>query len=204
MAEPISLQSAAQMTGIAYATIKKDAQREKLRVTREGGKVFTTEEDLEVYVAGKQIVRIVESTAGQPADVFPREIGNGIANLPPRLLNAILDGIPTAKKPGGSAAYLRERAAVPHAPPSVVPDPDDPHNGYPVGYQHTQAPRWKRTSESTWSLAGATWSWNGLFWEGGGTRVDSTLGEGVSPSNPDTHFRAAATSKAVPTGKAER
>jgi excisionase family DNA binding protein len=204
----ITLQQAAQVTGVSYPTLKKHAQRGKLRTQRgdDGRSIVVDESDLEAYMAVEHTTKAMEAATGEPMPVYVREIGNVIQRLPNKVIEAILAGMPVAKPPkaGSSAPFLRAIEDIPRTPPGPEAPADDPHFGYPIGYQHRAAPRWKRSSASTWSLDGASWSWNGLFWEGGGVHEGRNLEDGFSPANPDSVMRPLSPARPAGTGKAAR
>lgn len=195
----ITLQEASTRSGVAYALLKKHAQRGKLRTSKDGPRLLVEEADLDAYLAAEKLGRTAAAVEGQPVAVIAREFGNAIASLPSHVQAAILEGMPTQKSPGGSSAPFKK--AVEGIPKRVaapdVPEDVDPHRGFAVGHQHRHAPRWKRTSSSTWSLDGASWSWNGMFWEGGGSRDGQTLAVGISPAAPMADYRPIQPSKAV-------
>lgn len=180
-----TLQEFAAETGVAYATLKKHAQRGQLKTRREGARIFIADEDAETYMVAHGLEKAADAVRefGSEGEAAVREVGNVIARLPARVQTAILEGLPTTKKPGSPDAFLKAAAAVPQLP-EVSGESDDPHFGRPIGYQHAESPRWKRVSESRWSLNGSSWDWNGLFWEGKGDAEGRAIGEGISPSNP--------------------
>lgn len=180
-----TLQEFAAETGVAYATLKKHAQRGQLKTRREGARIFIADEDAATYMLAHGLEKAADAVRefGSEADAALREVGNVIARLPARVQTAILEGLPTTKKPGSPDAFIKAAAALPQLP-GVSGESDDPHFGHPVGYQHKESPRWKRTSATTWSLGESSWIWNSLFWEGAGEAEGRALAEGISPANP--------------------
>lgn len=190
-----SIAQIAEMTGSSEGTLRQHASRGHLRTMKQGTRSVVTQPDLDAYLSAEALVATVPKVRATNADV-PREIGNMIARLPKAVGDAILEGLPTTKRAGSGEAYRKAVAKLPQYP--AVADSGDVHWGYPIGYQHKTAPRWKRVSESTWNLDGASWSWNGFEWEGGGSRDNvPPLGDGVSPASPYADQRPLAMSKKV-------
>lgn len=200
----LTLKEAADKAGISYAGIRKDAERGKIKTTRDGQRTMVSDEALAAYMASKSLVRLSESIAsnGKMSNLTAgvRELGNIWANLDPKIQQAILDGVPrtsNGKVSGGNSEAWR-RATKGRRERPVVEASDDPHFGHPIGYQHHTTPRWKRTSESTWSLGDVTWSWNGLVWEGGGAAAGRVISDdSVSPAAPASDRRPLGPSKVV-------
>jgi len=182
----ISLQEAAARSGLPYQTLKKATQRGQLRARHEGARVFVDEDEFTAYMTSKQVSKAFDE-APDAQSAF-REVGNVIGRLPSHVQTAILEGMPTAKKQGSPEPFRKAIESVPKHP-AVASISGYPHFGHPIGYQHAESPRWKRTSESTWSLDGSSWSWNGFMWEGGGEAEGRTLAEGISPGNPYSDLR---------------
>jgi len=195
------LKDAADKAGISYAAMRKDAERGKIKVKRDGNRTVTTDEDLAAYMASKGLAKLADTLGDTKAvTAGVRELGNIWANLDPKLQAAILDGIPKTSngKVSGGNAEAWKRATKGRREVSVTEESPDPHFGHPVGYRHRQTPRWGRISESTWELDGATYSWNGLVWEGGGKAEGRVLSDdNVSPAAPASDRRPLAPSKAV-------
>lgn len=178
-----TLAEVAEITGRPEATLRKHIQRGRLIATVEAGRSVVSDPDLDRYLTAEELTTTAE-TVRKPETNVPREIGNMIGRLPPSIANAILDGMPTQKKPAGDPEAFKKDTKNTRKNPPVEIDDSDPHRGYPIGYQHTEKPRWKRTSKSTWSLDGATFAWNGMGWEGGGARDGMLLTDDVSPADP--------------------
>jgi hypothetical protein len=203
-----TLKDAADATGISYTALRQDAARGKLKTTRDGQRTMVSDENLAAYLASKGLRRVAESIERDTTRTVTnevRELGNIFANLSPALQSAILEGIPrtsNGKTSGGNAeAWRRATKNRPEAA-DIVETSDDPHFGHPIGFQHKTSPRWKRISESTWELNGATVSWNGFLWEGGGIWAGRTIeDESVSPGAPASDRRPLAPSKPVPVTK---
>lgn len=200
-----TLKEAAEISGASYATIRQDAARGKLKVTKDGNRTTVSQVDLHAYMASKGLRKLADmvEAGAEPAKVTAevRELGNIWGNLDPKLQGAILDGIPrtsNGKVSGGnSEAWRRATRGRPEAS-EIVETSDDPHFGHPVGYRHRSNPKWGRTSESTWELEGATYSWNGFVWEGGGRVAGRVIeDDNISPAAPASDRRPLAPSKAV-------
>lgn len=190
-----SLKEASEKTGRSETILRKHIERGKLRATKEGNRSVIDSKDLDAYMTSEELS--ATAVAVLTSSDVPREVGNMIARLPRPVAEAILMGMPTSKKALGSPELFdRATRSLTRNRPSMQ-DNDDPHFGYPVGYQHTEAPRWKRTSNTTWSLEGAKWSWNGIEWEGGGSRDGQSLGEGITPAHPASDRRPTPPPKAV-------
>jgi len=185
----------AKMTGRSEATVRQHLSRGRLRASREGGRTTVSQADLDAYLSSEELVATAPKVRGAAGADVPREIGNMINRLPPHVAEAILDGIPTAKRQGGPDAF--NRIAVTFATHDVPEESDDPHWGFPIGHQHADSPRWYRASASTWQLGEARWSWNGINWEGGGSRAGVVLDEGLSPAHPWSDGRPLAPPKKV-------
>lgn len=190
-----TLQEVAQITGKPYAVVKKHAQRGKLGTTREGRAVLVSDDQLAVYQSAEALDEVADALRASNGTGTPQlvEAGNVIARLPPPVLTAILEGLPLMGKPkpraGGPEPFREASKGVAHKGPVSEPTDDDPHNGKRVGFAWRDAPRWRHSSETTWSLFETTWTWNGLLWEGGGAAEGRTLGEGISPASPYSHLR---------------
>lgn len=183
----------AELTGRSEQTVRQHASRGRLAVLKDGLRTLVTQQALDAYMSVDALETAVEAVKAPEADV-PREIGNMLSRLPPHVAEAILEGLPTSKRPGSGDAFARVTARLPERP---VPEPsDDPHWGFPVGYQHVDAPRWKRSTKNAWSLGDATYSWNGFNWEGGGSR-DGALPVDISPADPWSDRRPMAPPKKV-------
>lgn len=201
-----TLQEVAKITERPYAVVKKHAQRGKLQTVLEGRSRVVTEEALAAYQAAEGLertaaaLRVVNDDLTELREAVG-EAGNAIARLPSHVLGAILDGMPKTGKgghSGRSTAFLEAKEGIPSKEPPVEPDEEvDPHGGRPVGFQWGEAPRWKHVSESTWAIGKATWTWNGLGWEAGGSIVGREIGEGISPANPYSEKRPMAPSRKV-------
>lgn len=180
-----TLAEVAEQTGKTQTILRKHIERGKLRATKDGPRLLIEDEDLEDYLASDIFE---EASVAVQQNKNSWEIGNIIAKLPVRLRNAISDGMPTAKKAGSPDAWI---AATNDIPKQRVPVQDgDPHWGFTVGYQHLEEPRWTRNNSSTWSIGGASYSWDPAgIWVGGGTKEGIFLPDDISPANPDTHFR---------------
>jgi hypothetical protein len=199
----LSLQEAAEKAGVKLDLLRKHIQRGKLRATKQDddGRITVTEDDLDLYIAGEGLDKMstaAHSVAGTTKTFreTTREIGNLWGQVPPHVTGAILEGLPTSKKQGSSEPFERATKNLPKSEP-VDEFSDDPHFGRPVGYRHKSSPRWTHINQSTWELDGAKWSWNGMFWEGGGSAVGRTLGDGISPGAPAADRRPLAPSKEV-------
>lgn len=196
-----TLAEIAEITGKSQAVLRKHIERGKLAVSKDGNRILVEDEALEAYQASDIFEEA--SVASQTKNGW--EVGNIIARLPTRFLNAILDGIPTAKKAGSPTAWEAATIDVPKRPTPVKDG--DPHWGFKVGHQHNDEPRWARSNSNTWRLGDATFTWDPEMkaWVGGGVRSgvylhDDLEGEGnISPANPATHFRPLAPPGAVPT-----
>lgn len=202
MAE-IALAQVAEITGVPYANLKKQAQRNQLRTRSRGGRLYVTDEDLDAYMAANNIVALSKRVVGQSLGVIAREAGNSIARLPEKVRGAILEGMPTSKnKTGGPEPFLKATAGFPKRSAAPITS-DDPHFEFGVGYQHSESPRWKRRSSSTWVLGKATWTFSPDpkggpgTWIGGGSREGATLAPGFSPANPYSEYRPLAGSETV-------
>lgn len=207
MSEVYTLQQVAQLTRQSYMVVKKHAQRGKLQTVVQGRNRVVTEDGLAAYQAAEGLERVAEGVRGPETDQnalktlreASKEAGNAISRLPPKVRDAILDGMPKTGKGGhaGKSEPFRNAVGGEIRDAEVLEEPDDdnPHGGKPVGFQWRETPRWKRTSESTWSLDGALWTWNGLMWEGGGKAEGRSLADDVSPANPYADKRPMTVSK---------
>ena len=203
----LTLQEVAQRTGRPYAVLKKHAQRGKLITHRDGARTVIEESDLEAYLLSEHLSEAVDRAEGQPLDTVTREVGNTIGRAPQFVIDSIIAGIPTQKKPGSSTAFKTAIESIPKRQIEDVSgpvDPDDPHCGFPIGWIHQFQPKWARVNSSRWSLGDAWYVWNGIFWEGGGVREGVILGEGQSPASPYSDCRPLSAPVAVPDKKAKR
>lgn len=189
-----TLKEVADKTGRSEAVLRKHMERGKLRTTKEGGRTVVDGDDLDAYMTSEELSATAVAVLTSP-DV-PREIGNMIARLPRRVAESILMAMPTSKKVTGAPELVDKAMRGLAKNPPADEGSDDPHFGHPVGFQHAESPRWKRTTSTTWALGDAKWSWNGLEWEGGGSRDGQSLGEGISPAAPASDRRPIAPSKA--------
>lgn len=198
----MTLAQAAEITGVAYATLKKHGQRGHLRIKTVNGRVYVAEEDLEAYQASKGFGELHEKVMGQSLPTVAREAGNSIARMPAAVRAAVLDGMPTSKKAGSPDPYNKAIQSFPHQEPVPITS-DDPHFNLEIGYQHAETPRWKRKSVSTWVLGKATWTFSPDprggpgTWIGGGSREGARLAPGFSPANPYSEYRPLAGSESV-------
>lgn len=197
----LTLQQAAERAGITYEAMKKHSQRGRLRTTKDGSSSVIDSDDLDAYIATGAMADAVAAAQGKDGPGVAREIASAIQNMSPSIQQAILDGLPSpsSKKLGGSESFKKVRDRQPQNPAAAQIEAEaetaralGPHCGYPIGHQHEYPPRWYRSSESTWRMEGASWSWNGFEWEGGGMRAGATLGEGISPADPDADRRPSA------------
>lgn len=184
MAE-IPLIQASKITGIAYATLKKQSQRGQLRVKMIDGRTYVEEDDLQAYMATREFADLHPRIVGQELNTVAREAGSMVARLPEKVRGAMLDGIPTERKVEALLDAM-----------DVVQESDDPHFGFDVGYTHKENPKWKRVNAGQWKLGSATWTFspdpNHLgrdTWIGGGSREGAQLAPGFSPSNPHRYLR---------------
>lgn len=193
-----TLQEVAKATGRPYAVVKKHAQRGKLRTTKEGRAVVVTDDDLALYQASEGLERVAVELRVVEGDTTSLreasgEAGNAIARLPPKVAQAILDGIPRTGKGGHGGSPEPFRKATRDIPrPEIVivePSDEDPHAGHPVGFAWKENPRWERVSPLTWAIGEASWTWNGMGWEGSGSNKGKTLGVGISPASPYSERR---------------
>ena len=181
-----------EMTGTSESTIRQHIARGRLTAEKDGTRTFVTQAALDAYLTSDVLTETAAEVRKPGADV-PREIGNMFSRLPAHVAEAILSGIPTSKKAGSPDAFI---TATEQLPRRAVPEEDgDPHWGYPIGYQHQEAPRWKRVSDSTWRLDDATWTWDGYDWIG--TREGTGLRTGIAPSHPWADKRPLAPAKKV-------
>lgn len=212
----LTLQQAAERANVGYEAMKKHAQRGQLRTSKDGagGRLVIDSDDLDAYVATGAMADAVEASQGKDGPGVAREIASAITNMSPSIQQAILDGIPSpsAKRLGSSEPFRKAREREPVNRRANIDEAAaeaarklGPHCGYPIGHVHTFAPQWYRSSESTWRLGGASWSWNGYEWEGGGVRAGASLGDGISPADPDADRRPSAPpTKVGKDGKDER
>lgn len=198
-----TLQQVAQTTGRPYAVIKKHAQRGKLQTVLEGRNRVVTEEGLAAYQAAEGLEKVADAVRNPETPLSElktrsNEAGNAISRLPPKIRDAILDGMPKTGKGGHSGKSEPFRNAVGgeirDAEGPEEPNDDNPHGGKPVGFRWGEAPRWKHSSTDSWSLDGAIWTWNGLMWEGSGKAEGRTLADDISPANPYSEKRPLAVS----------
>jgi excisionase family DNA binding protein len=197
VSERLTLQRAAERAGIPFETFRKAAQRGHIRTVREGERVLVESDDLDLYLATQKLKEAIP-LAQTDTERFIRDVGNAIARMPTQIQQGILEGIGHGKVQASPEPARRAMKAFPktqEAPPHEV---DDPHFGNPVGYRHSSRPAWKRISASTWRLGDATWSWNGLGWEGGGSAAGRALGDGISPASPYADQRPMTSSEPVP------
>lgn len=181
-----TLQEISRTTGIEVSTLKKHAQRGKLKTSRDGTRVMVDDADLEAYLASEEVARTADSVRGKSMDDVADDISSMIARMPQSAKDAILRRMTTERPKAIRDVKLMSVALVSDPLPGqefkvVKPEPTDAHFGFPVGYQHPDDPKWKRVSETAWRLKGQTYSWNGLFWD-----PDCVLG---GPSNPDPKKR---------------
>jgi excisionase family DNA binding protein len=182
----------AKLAGVNEATVRQHIVRGRLIAEKDGGRTLITQAALDAYLTEDALVETAAEVRKPGANV-PREIGNMLARLPAHVAEAILAGIPTAKKAGSPDAF---NMAIEQLPKREVPEEEgDPHAGYPIGHQHLEPPRWKRVSDSTWRLDDAAFTWSGSQWVG--TRDGAFLGEGISPSSPWSDRRPLAPAKKV-------
>jgi hypothetical protein len=93
MAE-MTLTAAAEATGIPYDTLKKHAQRGQIRTSKDAdGRPMIAQEDLEVYVAARNLTAAIDRAEGEPAAVFSREIAAAFGGLPASLKQAIAEAV---------------------------------------------------------------------------------------------------------------
>lgn len=180
-----TLAEVSEKTGKSQVALRKMIERGQLAAEKESGRLVISDEAFEALLGAS----VLEDAADEIRLGNTHEVGNIFARLPNRIAAAILEGMPSQKnKTGTPQPYLKATEGVRRVkqPPF---DPDDPHMGFPVGHRHTHAPRWKRSSKSTWSLDGASWTWNGFMWEGSGERTGMQLGDGISPAHPDSTLR---------------
>jgi hypothetical protein len=178
MAE-IPLIQAAKITGIAYATLKKQSQRGQLRIKMIDGRTYVEEEDLEAYMATREFADIHDRIVGQPLSKVADEAGSMVKRLPQTVRRAIH---------GGVVADGR------HDEPDRISL--DPHHGFPVGYKHKEDPKWWHVGEQTWELGGASWTFSPSpvtlgagTWIGGGKNSGQELSKEFSPANPLSIYR---------------
>ena len=187
-----SLSEISKATGVSEVVLRQHVSRGQLRADKAGGRLMVAQADLDAYLATREVSSTAKALKAPSADV-PREIGNMFARLPSSVVEAILGGMPTAKKAGSGDAFRKLSEQLPHQP---VPEASgDPHWGFAIGYQHREAPRWKRVSDSTWSLDGVSWRWDGYEWVG--SKPDATLGMGISPASPWSDQRPLAPARKV-------
>lgn len=187
-----TLAEVADRTGKTQANLRKLIERGQLIAEKEGGRTVITDEALDNFMGGG----ILDQAADEVRAGKAIETGNTIARLPPKILSAILEGLPTSKKPAGSPEPWLTATKGLHKQELPV-ETDDPHWGFKVGHRHVDGPRWERKNKNTWVHDDASWTWNGFLWEGGGSRSGITLAEGISPAHPNTHFRPLAPGNVV-------
>ncbi len=190
----LTLNEVAERTGQSLETIRKHAQRGKLVTSKSGTSVTVSEAAFDAYLAASGLRKAADKVE-RTGKV--REAGNILAKLPDHVARAILDGLPTSKKPGNGEMFKKATRNVSKNVEMPEPSDEDPHNSAPIGWQWSESPRWKRVDENSWKLGSAVWRWNGLAWEGSGTVEGRMLGDGISPASPYSDKRPMEPSKAV-------
>ena len=186
-----TLAEVAERTGKTQANLRKLIERGQLRAEKESGRLMVSDEALEALLGGE----VLDQAADEVRAGKTHEVGNTIARLPGRILSAILEGAGSTSKPARAPSPEPFRRATEGVPRQEVPvETDDPHWGFPVGHRFVDGPRWQRKNKNTWVCGDGSYTWNGFLWEGGGSREGVTLAEGISPANPDSHFRPLAPS----------
>jgi excisionase family DNA binding protein len=182
-----SLQEVAELTGRSQAVLRKHIERGKLRATKDGSRTTISDDDLDRYLAADELDKTSHALTTTD-DLTP--LSTLLARLPPKIQQAILDGMPSGKKQGSPEPFKKAVADLRgDTLPVAGADADDPHQGHPRGFAHSSAPRWKRTGPSTWTLGKRTFSWNGFGWEGGQDAEGTELEEGISPANGQPDLR---------------
>jgi excisionase family DNA binding protein len=183
-----TLAEVAERTGKTEANLRKMIERGQLRAHKEGNKLMVEDEDLDAMEGVQVLTEATEAVR----DGRTGEIGNIFTRMPNRLAQAILEGMGSSKpaKAPNPDPVRKVMSEIPKTPVKPVPpEEEDPHRGFPVGHQHVDAPRWKRTTKTTWKLDDATYTWNGFLWEGGGVKEGIALEPGISPADPDVSYR---------------
>ena len=188
-----TLSEAAEITGRSVSTLRQHIVRGRLIAEKDGNRTLIPSDRLDAYMSAETLIAAVPMV--RISTNVPKEIGNMIERLPPKVIEAILEGLPTSKKAGSGTAFRAISETLPHQ--GLPVESEDPHWGFSVGHQHVDAPKWKRMSANTWSLGDGRWSWNGIGWEGGGSREGVILEEGMSPASPFADQRPLAPSEAV-------
>jgi hypothetical protein len=193
---PLTLPEAAEKAGVSIATIKKQQQRGQIRATKgDSGRLEVSEDDFALYLASRGLLEASE-TAEKGMPELPKlvhDVGDVFGALPAHIADAILAGV--AHKGGASPEPFRaamEGLGNETSRQIAEPSAEDPHASCPIGYRHVSSPAWGRVSELTWELNGGTYTWTGLFWEGGSVFDGRVLDEGISPASPYSDKRPSA------------